>query len=556
MRTAELHRLGLAGQYGLYSLAIIAGLTSSLTTLAQPIVVGLVISSMMEQNPYGGLVALLISVFLVGMVVSVASQLALGRVSERYVMNLRNAIALKVMYADWRSLHRYDKGDVISRVAVDTALARGWLVGAVPQLTSAVLLVLGCAIGMAVISLPLFLASFTCIAVFGGLSIFFSRGVKTATVKNQEDTAVFIESLHRVITNIVVLKTAVLEKIALGRVADGSEMARRSGVRAIDRSALLGPTMNIGTQAAIALTVVLGGALAATDTLSAAALVTYFMYLLYIVAPLIGAASAFGEIASSRAALQRLREISDVPQELEGEKRVEKQCVSRLDLRDVGIEIDGQPILDEISIVLSGPGLIALTGPNGSGKSTLLWTLNGLYRPDHGSINYNGLDINQISTTELRKDICLIPQNPAPLIGTVRDNLQTGESLISDEDRWHALRTVGLENRVRSLPGGLSCALGEGGVELSGGQRQLLALARGLLGDPSIFLLDEFTAYVDKEGEMALNSVAIELAKTKLVVVVSHREEIVHMSDRILQLGEGRMVTTGSSGLSRSGPFK
>lgn len=532
---------GLRGRKLLLVVGTALGVIGAAVTLVQPLFAGELINDLSSQSLGLRSVLPLLVLFVVDAVMSVGSQLVLARVSEGYVYGLRHSLIARVLHGYWPDVHSYDRGDLYSRIVVDTALSKGWIVGAIPVLLSSMTLVVGCGIAMAVISLPLFFSTFAVLVVFGGVAVWAARGVKRAATENQQDTASFVEGIQRLISSLITIKSSSLEAYAKADATSRAEFARRSGVRVLTRSAILNPVMNVGTQVAIAVTVIVGAALVASGSLSTSSMVAFFMYLLYIVAPLVQSSSAFAEIAQSRAALTRVREVGAIEQEgglRESDLSIDSRGAAGIALADIEVShFDSkEPLVSGITGEFSSPGLIALVGPNGVGKSTLLWLLCGLQRPTGGRISINGSDLGKWPVERLRREVVLVQQDASPITGTIRDNLQFGQEVVDDERRNEVLALVGLADFVNRLPVGLDSRLGEGGIELSGGQRRLLALARALLADPRILLLDEFTSNVDREGGAKLLDIAREIAVDRLVIVTSHSSGILSVSDQVVEL--------------------
>ncbi|MDZ7704597.1 MAG: ABC transporter ATP-binding protein [Trueperaceae bacterium] len=196
---------------------------------------------------------------------------------------------------------------------------------------------------------------------------------------------------------------------------------------------------------------------------------------------------------------------------------------------------DDTPVLRDATLHLVGPGLVAITGPSGSGKTTLLRALLGFVPPRAGAIYLGDVSLDDIGDATLRRAIAYVPQDTGLLRASLRDNLALGRE-VYDDALWAVLGEVGLETFVRELPGGLGYPLGEDGAGLSGGQRQRLAVARALLSDPLVLLLDEPSANLDADSEQLLVSTLTRQANTRLVVVVAHRPAFVAAANRVVDI--------------------
>ncbi|MGP4968891.1 ABC transporter ATP-binding protein [Glutamicibacter ardleyensis] len=537
--TDRIHQTGLSGNRITLIFGTLLGIGAAAVSLLQPALAGSIVDGLGSQTISRIALTLLIAAFAVDIIFSTLAQLLLGRASEGYVFRLRELLLHRMLGARWELLHRYDRGDLYSRVLVDTAVARGLVTQAIPQLATAIVMILGCSIAMLMISAPLFAMTFGVILIFGFAAWLTSHGVQKSAMQNQVDTAVFAESVQRIVASIVSIKSAMLERRYGAESTKTAEQARRSGVQTLDRSALLAPIMNVGTQLAIAVVAVFGAGQVAAGTMSASSMATFFMYMLYIVAPLVSCASAFGVIAQSNASLARVRELAKTENELRvGTVLVKsKETNPALALNNVAYrhEESDTDVFSDVSLSLQGTGLTVLMGPSGVGKSTLLWCIAGMRKHTSGNISVNGVSISDASIGSLRKTVVLVQQDSTPLTGPLRENLVFGEIPVNDETRWKVLEQVGLRTAIERLPDGLDSNLGEGGVELSGGQRQLLAVARGLLADPEILLLDEVTANVDGVTEAHVLEAVRAVAQQRLVLATSHRPMIREFADGVVE---------------------
>lgn len=197
-----------------------------------------------------------------------------------------------------------------------------------------------------------------------------------------------------------------------------------------------------------------------------------------------------------------------------------------------------ETILNALTLELTGPALIALTGPSGSGKTTLLKVLLGLLEPTSGTVTLAGVDLALYPSAEWQRRLAYVPQESHLFRATLRDNLTLGETF-GDDALWAVLREVGLETTVRAR--GLDAQLSESGAGLSGGQRQRLTVARALLRDPDVLLLDEPSASLDAESEGVLVRVLQHEAKRRLIIVVAHRPALVEAATRVLRLERGHI---------------
>jgi ATP-binding cassette subfamily B protein len=225
-----------------------------------------------------------------------------------------------------------------------------------------------------------------------------------------------------------------------------------------------------------------------------------------------------------------------------------------LDLRRARVEFDGvsfgygsgdDPVLDGVTFAVERGETLALVGPSGSGKSTLLKLLVRLYDPDEGTIRVDGQDVSTVDPESLRRRVGYVGQGAFMFYGTVKENIAYGTFDATDEEIVEAAKRASAHEFVSNLPDGYDTIVGERGGKLSGGQRQRLSIARVILQDPDVLVLDEATSAVDTETELLIQRSVADLAREKTTFAIAHRLSTVRDADEILVLDEGRIVERG-----------
>jgi len=219
---------------------------------------------------------------------------------------------------------------------------------------------------------------------------------------------------------------------------------------------------------------------------------------------------------------------------------------------------DGPLVLDQISVTIPGGSTVALVGPSGSGKSTLLAVLARLYDLEvgHGSVQLDGADLRSYSAARLRQRVTLVPQQSALFEGTIRSNLTYAAPDASADAVWTVLKAVELAGLVERLPQGLETPVGERGVTLSGGQRQRLALARAVLANPPVLLLDDCTSALDPETESRVWINLERMSARQTRIVVSHKPSSVRRADWVIVLDRGRVTEQGMPEVLSAGSWR
>jgi ATP-binding cassette subfamily C protein LapB len=210
-----------------------------------------------------------------------------------------------------------------------------------------------------------------------------------------------------------------------------------------------------------------------------------------------------------------------------------------------GYEQGRPPVIDNISMEIKPPGMLGVVGRNGCGKTTLLKMMQGLYAPSSGRVLLDGGDTSQFSRQDLASWVGYVPQECFLFTGTIRENIAITNSEASDEDIIKAATLAGVHEYVLDLPDGYATEIGEAGSRISGGQRQRIAIARALLPDPPILLLDEVSGNLDMQAEIALRDTLRELARDHTIVLVTHTPALLRACNNIMALDKGRIAMAG-----------
>jgi ABC-type multidrug transport system fused ATPase/permease subunit len=235
-------------------------------------------------------------------------------------------------------------------------------------------------------------------------------------------------------------------------------------------------------------------------------------------------------------------EVEDVP----GAESLER-AVGRVEFHDVRFAYKtGPDILHGLDIVIEAGRTLAIVGPTGAGKTTLINLVPRFYDPTGGRVLVDGTDVRELTLSSLRTNFGIVLQEPFLFSGTIADNIRYGRLRASDEDLRRAADLAGASEFIAALPKGLDTEVGERGATLSTGQRQLIAFARAIVGDPAILILDEATSSVDTRTEMLIQAGLRNILKDRTSIIIAHRLSTVRDADTIVVLDAGRVVETGS----------
>lgn len=566
----------LAAQQGaLLSAGIILSLVGTVAMLVQPLLVAALISALVGGESAAAEIAILVVLFTADVICGAVGSYLVARAGENIVLDLRTLVMRRILRAKIPALASRDRGDLFTRVSADTSLARVALSSSVSQLATSVLSVIGCLVLMFVLDLWLALLTVATVAVTSIACVGLVKAIRRIAVENRQHNSDFGSVVLSQLSNVETIKALQAEGDELDRSRAQATRARGSGLKVARIAALLTPAMNVGTQLALALVIIVGAARAGQGLMSMDALVAFILYVLYLVSPLVVALMSVSQFQQGRAALDRVAELDQIEAESsldeldEGARRDQpvqssaapaaaKPAGAATGARNgdlvrfhgVGLTYAGreEPALRGLDLTLPARGLSAIVGPSGAGKSTVFKLLERFYDADEGTVYWQGGDIRSMRLEDLRTRIGFVSQDGSLSRGSVWDNLTLGAPGTSRADAWDVLGAVGLDDTVRGLPQGLDHVLGDEGSGLSGGQRQRLALARALLRQPELLLLDEATAHLDSDSEARISAVIGSLARTMQVVMIAHRLSTVVGADQILVLEDGCVTGTGRHG--------
>jgi ATP-binding cassette, subfamily B, bacterial len=310
-----------------------------------------------------------------------------------------------------------------------------------------------------------------------------------------------------------------------------------------------------------------GGVEVIAGTISLGVLVTFIQYAAHISNPVQELATALTTIQGAQASAERIQglldeplEIADSPQVLDrirlaglgigGDEALAEdglpRAIQRIEFRDVSFAYrDGQPVLKDFNLIIEAGQSVALVGPTGGGKTTIVGLLCRFYEPTAGQILINGLDYRQRPLHWLQSSLGIVLQQPHLFSGTIRENIRYGRLEASDQELERAARLVNAHEFIMAAKDGYDAQVGEGGGQLSTGQKQLIALARAIIANPQVFIMDEATSSIDTHTERAIQGAIDRILRNRISVVIAHRLSTIRSADRILVISGGRIIEDG-----------
>jgi ATP-binding cassette, subfamily B, bacterial len=354
--------------------------------------------------------------------------------------------------------------------------------------------------------------------------------------------------LHDNLSGVRQIKAYVREHQEHRRFNTASMRLKEAALVIMKAWAIYSPSMDFLTSSGLVIVTGFGGAAVLQGHMELGELVAFLILVRFLYEP-IGRLHALNQmLQSARAAAERVFEILDEPAESDLEEVAPFEPIGRIEYRNVSFSYsNGQPVLRDVSFVAEPGQTIALVGETGSGKSTLVNLLLRFYElaPGGGEILIDGRSIRSLSKHAIRNATGFVSQESFLFNGTIRENLLFGKPDANEEEIWEALRAANAEEFVSRLPAGLDANVGERGIRQSVGEKQRISIARAILKDPPLLILDEATASVDTETERQIQEAFNRLLLGRTSFVIAHRLSTVRHADLILVLDRGRIIERG-----------
>ena len=378
----------------------------------------------------------------------------------------------------------------------------------------------------------------------------FARYVRPAFRERQQELGELNAILNDNISGIREIKTFTREHIETRRIDGRIDRYRDSLLHALKMMATFQPFIQFTSALGTIILIYFGGKLAFDQVLTVADLVGFFLYLELFYQPLHHLSGAWEQIQEALASADRVTELlEEVPEVDDAEKAVALPLPIKggITLQDVRFGyIPGETILNSVNLDIAPRSTVALVGPTGVGKTTLAGLIPRFYDVDGGRICIDGIDIRRLSLDSLRAQISIVLQDVFLFHGTVRDNILFGRADAAQEEVIAAAHVANAHDFISQLPQGYDTIIGERGVKLSGGQKQRLSIARAVLKDAPILILDEATSSVDTETEQLIQQALDRLMQGKTTLVIAHRLSTIRSANQIVVLGNGGIAERGN----------
>jgi len=470
-----------------------------------------------------------------------------ARVVGNVVLRLREDVFNSVVHNDLSFFDRHPTGKIVSRVTSDTHDFSN-VVTLVLDVVSQVILVLLLTVWLSTISFHLTLLILAMSPVAFIIALSFRKIARKVTRNAKRVTATINAEIQESISGIVVAKSFRQEQAIFDRFLENNRKAYRVGLaRGLTLNSIF-PILSTASGLAAALLVYAGGVVVRSESISPGDWYLFMQAVSFFWWPMISIASFYSQFQDGLSASERVFALIDAnPKVVQSASDPVPKLRGEIEFRNLSFSYtEREQVLKDFSLVIPSGQKVALVGHTGAGKSSIARLIARFYEFQDGEIRVDGKDIRRFDLAHYRRQIGLVPQDPFLFSGTVKDNIHYGLPKATDEQVCQAARRISDGTWLEALSNGLDTEVGSRGASLSMGQRQLVALARVLLKDPAILILDEATASIDPFTETQLQEGLELVMQNRTSIVIAHRLSTVRHADRIIVLENGRIIEEGN----------
>lgn len=536
-----------------FGLGITLMITTMILGVSVPALIGKLVDSIgpsLSTGEISDFIFLVTIIFIISFVRFVGAALGsyqLGRVSNQLEADLRSVIYNHLFTLSFSFFDKTQTGQLISRANSDIKTIQMFLMIA-PMLLTALLSFVFAAIYMLSVHLTLALASMIAIPLVFFLSVKLRRltfPLSWLTQARQADVAVIVDEN---INGQRIVKSFAQELMQVNLLARAAKKLQWVQVRSIDVSAFYNPLIENLSVLGSVLVWVYGGWLVIEGEIALGSLVAFSMYLMMIQMPFRFLGWMLMLEQRAKASAGRIFEILDeTPEIKDKEEKVEmKELKGNISFKDVHFAYASEPILKGLSFEVEPNETVAIVGQTGSGKSTLVRLLSRFYEIDKGSISIDGVQVQDMGIRNLHYHIAQVLDEPFLFSISIKDNIAYGRPDASMDEVIRAAKAAEAHDFIEQTSDGYETVVGERGYTLSGGQRQRLGIARALLVDPSILILDDATSAIDVKIEAKIHKSLLKLLNKRTTILIAHRLSTISLADRILVLDKGKIIASGT----------
>jgi ABC-type multidrug transport system fused ATPase/permease subunit len=533
---------------------------SSLVGLAFPAFIGALIDTAQGKYSHGllpasiaGIIILALSVLSIQAFVSFFRILWFVNVAELSLADLRRDTYFKLITLSMNFFSNRRVGELNSRISADLSMIQDTLTTTIAEMIRQSVLLIGGIAFMAVISLKLAIALLILLPPLIVFGLFFGRFVRSISRDAQDKLAESNTIIEETLQGIANVKAFVNEAFEAGRYGNKVRQVANIAIRGAKYRGLFVSLIVFCLFGSIVGIVGYGCFLVSNNELKVGELFKFALYAAYVASAMGTFPDLYANLQRAVGASERVLEILDEKGEdvsiVEGKNIIQQKINGNLSFSNVVFAYPSRPeivVIKGISFEANAGQKVAIVGPSGAGKSTLAALILQFYYPQAGSILFDGKPASEYLLTDIRNQVAIVPQDVILFGGSIFENIAYGKLSASKEEIIEAAKRANAHLFISSFPEGYDTIVGDRGVKLSGGQRQRIAIARALLKNPSILILDEATSSLDSESERLVQEALEELMKNRTSIIIAHRLSTIREADKIIVLEKGKIVETGN----------
>ncbi|MCD8574256.1 MAG: ABC transporter ATP-binding protein/permease [Erysipelotrichaceae bacterium] len=534
-------------------LALVLSLISSLAQLAGPYLIGLIFdvldsASTTKLAEVAQILGWLIGFYVLSVILQYSLSILMIMIAQKVIVRMRAAVFEKFTTLSISYFDRYQIGDMLSRISYDIDTINTSLSADVVVLFSSFVTVISAFVIMAGISLPLL----SVFIITLPLSIFTTRKLAQLTRplfrKRSAKLGDMNGYIEETISGLKTIKAYAVEPNFIEGFDEKNYEASMAYYEADYWGSISGPAINFINNISLTLISLVGSLLYLFQIISIGNISSFILYSRRFSAPITEASNMVAELQSTLAAAERVFKVLDEEGEIEtGTAQLPPQLEGEVVFDHVHFEyVANQPIIKDVSLTIPAKSMVAIVGPTGGGKTTLVSLLMRFYDPKSGEIRLDGIPLSSCTRSSVREAFAMVLQDSWLFEGTIKENLTYGSTQVSDERLWEVIEKVSLTHFVKSSQDGLNTMIYDDGSNLSKGQKQLITIARAMLLDRPLVILDEATSNVDTMTEKMIASALKELTSNKTCFIIAHRLSTIVSSDMIVVVEHGEVVEIGT----------
>jgi len=525
---------------------------STLSGLAGPILLGIAIDEYIIPGDIQGLLRtaiLMLVIYLVGGLAAMIHGVLMVGIGQRMVADIRAQLFAHIQILSMAYHDRHRVGDLMSRVTNDTEAINQVLSNGLIQFITNILLLGGIMVAMFLLNWQLAIGTLILLPLMVLITGQVTRRSRVAFREVQGNLGSMNSVMEENIAGIRVVQAFARASDTVAQFEAVNATNRQSGIKADIITAALGPMFITMSTVTIAATALLGGWLSLQGVVTVGVIATFVVYIMNFFRPMRGIAMLYNHLQSAIAGAERIFEVLDadpsVPDSPDSQPLPNIRGDVVFDRVTFAYQAD-KPVLTDVSLSAMPGQTIALVGPTGAGKTTIVNLLSRFYDVDEGSIIIDGQDIRSVKQASIRSQLGIVLQDTYLFSGSVMENIRYGRLRASDDEVIESARLANADWFIRRLPQGYQTQVSEQGHNFSQGQRQLLAIARAVLADPRILILDEATSSVDTRTELHIQEALLRLMTGRTAFVIAHRLSTIRQADQLLVIDDGRIIERGT----------